>query len=73
MADLIDELLAGRHRALARVISKIENREEGYRDLVSRLHEHTGKAEVVGITGSPGSGKSTLVDKMAATYRERGL
>ncbi|MFO7925419.1 MAG: methylmalonyl Co-A mutase-associated GTPase MeaB [Halobacteriota archaeon] len=69
---LIDELLAGKHRALARVITKIENRSPGYRDLVSQLHEHTGNAEVIGITGSPGAGKSTLVDKMAATYREHG-
>ena len=70
--SLIDELLAGEHRALARVITKIENRSPGYRELVSRLHDHTGRAQVVGITGSPGAGKSTLVDKMAATYRERG-
>jgi LAO/AO transport system kinase len=69
---LIEELLAGKHRALARVITKIENRRPGYRDLVSALHQHTGNASVIGVTGSPGSGKSTLVDKMAATYRERG-
>jgi len=71
--ELIDDLLAGDHRALARVITKIENRAPGYRELVSALHEHTGDAEVVGITGSPGSGKSTLVDKLAEEYRERGL
>jgi LAO/AO transport system kinase len=71
--DLIEELLDGKHRALARVISKIENRAPGYRDLVSRLHTHTGTADVIGVTGSPGAGKSTLVDKMAATYRDRGL
>jgi LAO/AO transport system kinase len=70
--DLIDELLDGKHRALARVITKIENRSPGYRDIVSRLHEHTGNAKTVGVTGSPGAGKSTLVDKMASTYRERG-
>jgi LAO/AO transport system kinase len=70
--ELIAELLDGKHRALARVISKIENRAPGYRDLVSRLHAHTGTADVIGITGSPGAGKSTLVDKMAATYRDRG-
>ncbi|MDR9431068.1 MAG: methylmalonyl Co-A mutase-associated GTPase MeaB [Natronomonas sp.] len=69
---LIDELLGGKHRALARVITKIENRSSGHRELVSQLHEHTGNAEVIGITGSPGAGKSTLVDKMAAAYRERG-
>ena len=71
-AELVEELLAGKHRALARTITKIENRAPGYRDLVSQLHQHTGDAEVVGITGSPGAGKSTLVDKMANYYRERG-
>ncbi|MFW5934491.1 MAG: methylmalonyl Co-A mutase-associated GTPase MeaB [Halolamina sp.] len=70
--ELVEELLAGKHRALARVISKVENRQPGYRDIVSRLHEHTGTADVIGVTGSPGAGKSTLVDKLAAHYRERG-
>jgi len=69
---LVEALLNGKHRALARVISKIENREPGYRDIVSELYAHTGHAEVVGITGSPGAGKSTLVDKLAKTYRDRG-
>jgi LAO/AO transport system kinase len=73
MSELIQELLDGEHRALARVITKIENRQPGYRELVKQLHEHTGNADVIGITGSPGSGKSTLVDKLAATYREQGL
>jgi LAO/AO transport system kinase len=73
MSELIQALLDGEHRALARVITKIENRQPGYRDLVKQLHEHTGNADVIGITGSPGSGKSTLVDKLAATYREQGL
>ena len=72
MTELVEQLLAGKHRALARVISKIEDRSPGYRDLVSDLHPHTGNATIVGITGSPGAGKSTLVDKMAETYRERG-
>ncbi|WP_135828004.1 methylmalonyl Co-A mutase-associated GTPase MeaB [Halorussus halobius] len=70
--ELVEQLLAGKHRALARVITRIENRAPGYRDLVSRLHRHTGDAEVVGITGSPGAGKSTLVDKLANYYREQG-
>ena len=71
-AALVEDLLSGSHRALARVITKIENRTPGYRAIVSALHEHTGGADVIGITGSPGAGKSTLVDKLAATYRERG-
>jgi LAO/AO transport system kinase len=70
--DLIAALLSGNHRALARVITRIENRKPGYRELVAQLHEHTGTADIIGITGSPGAGKSTLVDKMAATYRDRG-
>ncbi|QLK27899.1 methylmalonyl Co-A mutase-associated GTPase MeaB [Natrinema zhouii] len=70
--SLLEALLSGEHRALARVISKIENRSPGYRDLVSELYAHTGNADVIGITGSPGAGKSTLVDKLAESYRERG-
>ncbi|WP_299270184.1 methylmalonyl Co-A mutase-associated GTPase MeaB [Halorientalis sp.] len=73
MTELIENLLDGDHRALARTITKIEDRAPGYRDLVSQLHEHTGQADVIGITGSPGAGKSTLVDKMAEEYRDRGL
>ena len=73
MSDLVSDLLDGEHRALARVISKIEDRQAGYRSLVSRLHDHTGDADIIGVTGSPGAGKSTLVDKLAATYREQGL
>ena len=69
---LVAELLAGKHHALARVISKIEDRAPGYRDIVSELHRHTGEAAVVGVTGSPGAGKSTLVDELAAHYRDRG-
>ena len=70
--QLVASLLDGDHRALARVISRIEDRASGHRDLVSRLHAHTGDAAVIGITGSPGAGKSTLVDKLAAAYRDRG-
>ncbi|RXK49217.1 methylmalonyl Co-A mutase-associated GTPase MeaB [Halorientalis pallida] len=73
MNALIEDLLDGDHRALARTITKIEDRAPGYRELVSQLHEHTGHADVIGITGSPGAGKSTLVDKMAEEYRNRGL
>ncbi|OYR42436.1 methylmalonyl Co-A mutase-associated GTPase MeaB [Halorubrum sp. Eb13] len=71
-AELVEELLAGSHRALARVITRIEDRAAGHRAIVSALHGHTGGADVIGITGSPGAGKSTLVDKLAAAYRERG-
>jgi len=71
--DLVAAVLDGEHHALARAITKIENREPGYRELVSALHAHTGDAAVIGVTGSPGAGKSTLVDKLAKRYRDRGL
>ena len=71
-SDLVDRLLAGDQRALARVITKIENRAPGYREIVSSLYEHTGDAAVIGVTGSPGAGKSTLVDKLVGDYRDRG-
>ena len=73
VGDLVAGVLDGEHRALARTITTIENREPGYRDLVAALHAHTGDAEVIGVTGSPGAGKSTLVDKLAKAYRDRGL
>jgi len=68
-ASLYESLLDGDHSALARVITKIENRTPGYRRLLSALHGHTGDASVVGVTGSPGAGKSTLVDKLTRQYR----
>jgi LAO/AO transport system kinase len=70
---LVEEVLAGKHRALARVITHVENRTPGYRAIVGRLHTHATDTHVIGITGSPGAGKSTLVDKMATRYRDRGL
>jgi LAO/AO transport system kinase len=72
-ADLVERLLDGDYRALARTITVIEDRQPGYRDLVAALYAHRGDAHVVGVTGSPGAGKSTLVDKLAAAYRDRGL
>lgn len=69
---LVTDLLDGQQRALARVISKIENRADGYRSIVGDLHRAAGEATVVGVTGPPGAGKSTLVDKLVAAYREQG-
>ena len=71
-ADLAEPLLAGEHAALARAITAIENRDPGYRDLVSTLHPHAGSAAIVGVTGSPGAGKSTLVDRLVGACRDRG-
>jgi len=69
---LLDDLLDGDQRALARVLTKIEDRTAGARDLLAALYTHAGTTPVLGITGSPGAGKSTLVDKLTDYYRERG-
>lgn len=66
-------VLAGDQRALARAITRLENRTGDYRELASRLHTHGGDGRVIGVTGSPGAGKSTLVDELTAQYREADL
>jgi LAO/AO transport system kinase len=63
-------LCAGDPRALARAISTVENRAPGWSDLLKALFPRTGKARVIGITGAPGAGKSTLVDQLAKHYRK---
>jgi LAO/AO transport system kinase len=70
--QLLERILAGDRRALARAITLIENGDPAARNLLRDLHPHSGRAYVVGITGPPGAGKSTLVDHLARTWRERG-
>ncbi|MBN1243174.1 MAG: methylmalonyl Co-A mutase-associated GTPase MeaB [Spirochaetales bacterium] len=64
---------AGDARTIARAITRAESADPGVEAALRLLHRHTGKAHVVGVTGPPGSGKSTLVDKLVKAYRERGL
>jgi LAO/AO transport system kinase len=71
-AQLFERVLAGDARAVARAISKVEDGANDSSELMKALFPHTGRGLVVGITGSPGAGKSTLVDRLAAAYRERG-
>jgi GTPase len=65
----IDRLRNGDPRALARAISTVENREPGSTDLLKALFPYTGRARILGLTGAPGAGKSTLVDQLAKHYR----
>ena len=66
----IKPLRAGDVRTLARAISAVENRSSGWSDLLKALFPHSGKARVIGLTGPPGAGKSTLVDHLARHYRK---
>ena len=69
-----DELLAGvlaqQRRAVARALTLVESRNSAAQRLLAALHPHTGRAHIVGITGPPGSGKSTLVNVLALSLRQ---
>src|SRR4051812_1113597 len=69
--SLVDEIRSGSPRALARAITSIENRVPQSAELLKALFPHTGRARVIGLTGAPGAGKSTLVDQLAREYRKQ--
>ncbi len=71
MSDLAKEVLKGNHRAIARAISLVENDRDAAREMMKKIFPHTGGSLIVGITGSPGSGKSTLVDQMTGLLRKK--
>ena len=59
----------GDTRALARAITQVENRSSEGSDLLRKIYPHAGRGRTIGVTGSPGAGKSSLVDRLAAAYR----
>ena len=71
MKNIIERLLAGDRLALARMITLIENEAPQARSHLAELHQHTGKGHIVGVTGSPGAGKSTLVTHLVRELRRR--
>src|SRR5437867_4853578 len=70
--ELLQQFFEGDTRALARIITRVENRSADSLEILQQLFPRTGKAEIIGVTGSPGSGKSTLVDRLAVSYRQKG-
>ena len=70
--SLVDRILARDPRAIARAISKIENDAPDANEILKALFAQTGRGLAIGVTGAPGAGKSTLVDKLALHYRSTG-
>jgi LAO/AO transport system kinase len=69
-SDLLSRARDGDKRALARVLSMVENDEPQAADVLRELYPQAGRARIIGITGPPGGGKSTLVNRLAGAYRE---
>jgi LAO/AO transport system kinase len=70
--NLTEKVLSGETRSVARAITKVENGTADAAELMKAIFPKTGNALVIGITGSPGAGKSSLVDKLAFFYRDKG-
>ncbi len=70
--ELYEKVVAGNLRAASRLMRLCDDDFEGNVDQMKALYPHTGKAAIIGVTGNPGSGKSTLVDRMIARYRKQG-
>ncbi len=70
--ELVDRLLKGDKRAAAKLISLVEDEDERAAEVLRELYQHTGKTHIIGITGPPGVGKSSLVDRLTKAFRMRG-
>ena len=72
ISEITEKLFTGDPRVVARAITKVEGGSQGAAELMKAVFPETGKAMVIGITGSPGAGKSSLVDKLAMHYKNAG-
>jgi LAO/AO transport system kinase len=73
VTQLVERMLAGDTLALPRLVSLVEDESEAVADIMRRIGPHTGRAYCIGVTGPPGTGKSTVVDKLTAIMREKEL
>src|SRR5437868_11397064 len=71
--DLAQAVIRGQYRALAQAVSLVEREDPAAERLLAEIYSSTGRARIVGITGSPGAGKSTLVAALAKHYRARQM
>ena len=70
--NLVERLLGGDRRALARIISKIEGEDPGVPGMIREIYPRTGEAVTIGFTGPPGVGKSSIIAKLIRLYRDEG-
>ena len=71
MQNIVERLLSGDRRALARMVTLIENESPQAHLFLAELHQHAGRAHIIGVTGAPGAGKSTLVTRLVRELRRR--
>lgn len=73
MKELLEQVRQGQIRAIARLITQVENSPAAAEQAIPALYPHTGKAHIVGVTGSPGAGKSTVVNALVKTLRQQDV
>ncbi len=72
MNEFCEKVFSGDVRASARLMRLVDDRAEGYEEYMKEVWKRTGKAHIIGITGAPGAGKSTMTDKLISKYRAMG-